>query len=168
MGLCGLAYLLFRHQLVRVFISAQQQAKLSPEQLQESLRIGAWVLIVAAGFQCFDALGIAYSGALRGAGDTLWPMAATLALSWGVMVPAGIAMVRLAPQLTSIGPWIAASGYVIILGLVLARRFESGAWRKIDLLGRVPAAAPVPAEPVSALGAVPQPGPRDGDEPGPA
>ena len=79
--------------------------------------------------------------------ETRYASSATLVLSWGVMVPAGIAVVRLAPQLTSIGPWIAASGYVIILGLVLAWRFESGAWRKIDLLGRVPAAAPVPAVP---------------------
>jgi MATE family multidrug resistance protein len=100
------------------------------------VRIGGNVMICAAAFQLFDALGIVYIGALRGAGDTRWPMAVSIACSWAVFVGGGIAVVNLLPQLTSLGPWLAASGYIILLGALLAWRFESGAWRRIDLLGR--------------------------------
>jgi hypothetical protein len=63
-------------------------------------------------------------------------MVMTILLSWGLVVGAGAAAVWLMPQWTSIGPWIAASLYVVALGIATAWRFESGAWRKIDLLGR--------------------------------
>jgi len=152
MGLCGLAFFAFRVPLIQVFAKVGGSAETSAAELAEIVRIGAWVLVCAAVFQCFDAISITFVGALRGAGDTLWPMLMTFALSWVVMFGGGVAMVRLAPALTSIGPWIAASAYVIILGLVMTWRFESGAWRKIDLLGPAPAAAPLPAGPVPVVG----------------
>ncbi|MCH7572197.1 MAG: hypothetical protein IH891_04715 [Planctomycetes bacterium] len=43
-------------------------------------------------------------------------------------------MTKLWPQLESIGPWIGASAYIIILGITMVWRFESGAWRSIKLL----------------------------------
>ena len=44
-------------------------------------------------------------------------------------------MTRLWPQMESIGPWIGASAYIIVLGITMFYRFESGAWRSIKLLG---------------------------------
>jgi hypothetical protein len=55
-------------------------------------------------------------------------------LSWVLIVGGGIAMVRFAPELASIGPWIAATAYIAVLGVVLALRFELGSWRKLHLL----------------------------------
>ena len=63
-------------------------------------------------------------------------MVTTIIVSWIVIIGGGWLMVIYVPALTSIGPWIAASLYVMILGVLMARRFESGAWRKIDLLGK--------------------------------
>ncbi len=136
MGLCGLGFFLFRYPLIRLFVRHQASALMSPAQFAEIVRIGATVMICAAVFQCFDAVGIVYVGALRGAGDTFWPMVITITLSWGVTVGGGMAMMHLAPFLGSVGPWVAAAAYVIMLGLILTWRFESGAWREIDLLGR--------------------------------
>ena len=53
-------------------------------------------------------------------------------------------MVRLAPGLASIGPWIAATAYIAVLGVVLALRFERGSWRKLHLLDEP---TPPPAAP---------------------
>ena len=92
-------------------------------------------MICAAVFQLFDAAGIVFNGALRGAGDTRWPMIAAVALSLSVLVGGGWCMVKFLPQLTSLGPYIAATVYIIILGSAMAWRFESGHWRRIDLLG---------------------------------
>jgi MATE family multidrug resistance protein len=136
MGLCGLAFYLFRYSLIGLFVrvSAETGEAVRPEQIDQIVQIGGRMMVWAAMFQVFDAVGIIFIGALRGAGETLWPMLVTLVLSWAVLIGGGCLMVRYAWQLQSIGPWIAASAYVILLGLVMAWRFESGAWRRIQLV----------------------------------
>jgi MATE family multidrug resistance protein len=136
MGMCGVLFWAFRYPMVWLF--AVNDQSVDPAQIEAIVRIGANLMICAAIFQLSDAVGIVYVGALRGTGDTKWPMLVTVVLSWGIIVGGGIASVRLAPQLTSLGPWIAASVYVIVMGGAMAWRFESGAWRKIDLLHRGP------------------------------
>jgi MATE family multidrug resistance protein len=96
--------------------------------------IGMSLMVAAALFQVFDAVGIVFASALRGAGDTFWPGVLTVALSWGLIVGGGWALVRLAPGLGALGPWIAASAYITVLGVVLALRWQRGAWRAIRVL----------------------------------
>jgi MATE family multidrug resistance protein len=140
MGLCGLAFYLFRHPMVEFFVridpSTLGHGAAAAVLREQIVRIGGNIMLCAAVFQLFDAVGIVYIGALRGAGDTFWPMRMTILLSWGLVVGGGAAAVKFAPQTTSIGPWIAASLYVVVLGMAVAWRFESGAWQKIDLLHR--------------------------------
>ncbi|KPK82988.1 MAG: hypothetical protein AMJ81_08610 [Phycisphaerae bacterium SM23_33] len=143
MGLCGLAFVLFARPMIEQFVTVHGGDDLSAAQRAalhaEIVRIGAIVLLCAAVYQAFDAVGIVFFGALRGAGDTLWPMVVTFVLGWTIIVGGGLAFIRWAPQLGSIGPWLAATAYVMVMGPIMAWRFESGAWRKIDLLGRPPA-----------------------------
>ena len=145
MGLCGLAFWLFRYPMVELLVAAPKD--MPPDQAaamkDQIIRIGVDIMILSALFQLFDAVGIIFIGALRGAGDTFWPMVLTIALSWGVIVGGGTAVAYMAPQWTSVGPWLAASSYVVVLGVVMAWRFESGAWRKINLLGKL-AGEPTP------------------------
>ena len=53
-----------------------------------------------------------------------------------VLAGGGTAMVIWAPELRSLGPYLAATAHVILAGLLMVWRFESGHWRKIDLLHR--------------------------------
>ncbi len=156
MGVCGALFTLFRHDLVRFFVHVSPDQHLQAETI---VNIGTRILVCAAVFQLVDAVGIVYVGALRGAGDTRWPMAVTIVLSWGVVMGGGAAAVLLLPQLSSLGPWLAASLYVVVLGAVMAWRFESGAWRKIDLLGRlrVRPVVPLPPAPIIPSEAPPPP-----------
>jgi len=135
MGACALAFLLFRHPMVRLFTKISSDAATSGLEAEKIVRIGGRIMVCAAVFQVFDAVGVVFSGALRGAGDTRWPMVITACLSIVVLVGGGTAMVLFLPELESLGPYIAATAYVIVLGLVMAWRFESGAWRRINLLG---------------------------------
>ena len=135
MGTCGLLFWLFRTELVSVFITHNPQFADARQLADDILRIGSTVMIFAAVFQLFDALGIVYLGAMRGAGDTRWPMVATLALNVTVVLGGGYLLTTYVRSLESTGPWLAGSAYIGLLGLLLAFRFESGAWRKIDLLG---------------------------------
>jgi MATE family multidrug resistance protein len=116
---------------MEIFVSAD----MPEEQKQEFIAIGAKMLILVAIFQTIDALGIVYSGALRGAGDTVWPGIVTAVYSWVFIVGGGWIAVTYFEELGSIGPWIAAAVYIILIGLTMAVRFERGGWRSIDLLG---------------------------------
>ena len=140
MGLCGLAFLIFREEMVRFFVMVLPgepgQMEQTPEQVEQIVRIGGWVMVCAALFQLFDAVGITYISALRGAGDTLGPMFIVICTSWTLVVGGGVLAVKFLPQLGSVGPWIAGSAYVVALGLLMAWRFERGGWRNIDLLRR--------------------------------
>lgn len=132
MGACGLAFWLLRYPMVRFLLANSPGDAVA--DLEGTVEIAANIMLCAAAFQLLDAVGIVYIGALRGAGDTYWAMVTTIIVSWITIIGGGWLMVHFVPQLESIGPWIAASVYVMILGILMARRFESGAWRKIDLL----------------------------------
>jgi MATE family multidrug resistance protein len=140
MGCCGLFFFIFRHELVRFYVDVVPNKDIQPEQIAARIelitQIGGRLLLCAAIFQVFDAVVIIYNGALRGAGDTLFPMITTIVLCWVFQVGGGFAIVHNFPELTSLGPWISASGFIIMLAVVFCWRFESGSWRKIDLLKR--------------------------------
>lgn len=93
-------------------------------------------MIAAAVFQLFDAIAITMSGALRGAGDTVWPGVVTIVLSWVCIVGGGHLAIALVPHWGSMGPWVGASAYIILLGVFLLARFLAGNWKRIDLLSR--------------------------------
>lgn len=132
MTFCGISFFVFRHTLVRAFIGHD----VDPVVAERIMAIGSNLLICAAVFQTFDAFGIIYSGALRGAGDTVWPGVITMIYSWVILTLGGWLMVKYAPGLTSIGPWIAASVYIIMFGMTMWQRWAGGRWRSIKLLHR--------------------------------
>lgn len=127
MGVMGVLFFVFREQLVGVFVDGEGDGGATREEI---VSIGAKVLICAAVFQVFDAVGITLQGALRGAGDTAWPSAMNVALCWLLIVGGSWAMLRLAPGLGSIGPWISASGYFMALAVVMTWRLRRGPWRE--------------------------------------
>lgn len=130
MGACALAFILFREQLIDVFLPADTPL----EKRELMIAAGAQILIAAAVFQIFDATAITISGALRGAGDTVWPGVVTVICSWVCIVAGGHAMIALFPTLGALGPWVAASLYIMVLGVLLLIRFIRGRWKSINLL----------------------------------
>jgi len=129
MSIWGALMMLFREPMVRIFLSAGG----STSDAERILAIGSSVMILAAVFQSFDGIGIVYFGALRGAGDTLWPGLVTAGLSWTLIVGGGWGFAVGFPQWGSWGPWAGCTLYIIALGAALAWRFERGAWRSIRL-----------------------------------
>ena len=138
MVMCALAMLIMREDLVRIFaIAADSDA----ETVARIIEVGAKLMICAAVFQVFDAVGIIYTGALRGAGDTVWPGLVTMGLAWGCIVGLGWWLAVSEPQWGAVGPWIGASAYIAAVGVALAWRFERGRWRSIRLLEPAPSPA---------------------------
>jgi MATE family multidrug resistance protein len=144
MTLCGVAFVVFRRELVELFVDAH-----TPQDQRELIiGLGSRFLIATAAFQFFDGIAMTLSGALRGAGDTRFPGIVTVLLAWSIIVGGGLAMVNLAPGLGSLGPWIAAASYIIVLAMVILFRFLGGHWKRIRLLEHgATGAAPVPPVP---------------------
>lgn len=131
MGACATGFIVFREQLIGVFVTED----MDQESAAEFVRVGSMILIAAAVFQMFDAVAVTISGALRGAGDTLVPSVLTIVLSWLLIVGGGHLAVALKPEWGALGPWIFASAYIVVLGLTLLVRFKLGAWKRMKLSG---------------------------------
>ena len=132
MGVCAACFVVFREPLVLLFVDRGWGA----ERVAEVVAVGAKVMICAAVFQVFDAVGITMFGALRGAGDTRWPGVATVLMSWTIILGGGFLMLRLFPQWRSLGPWSAAAVYITVFAGAMFLRFRAGQWRKISLVER--------------------------------
>ncbi len=124
LGTLSIVYFLFGGPLIALF-----------NDQPEVVKLGAQIMICAAVFQLFDALGIAYTSALRGAGDTLWPAVFFVVSQWLIIVGGGWLVATLYPQWGSLGPWWAAATLIIITALYLWWRWHSRAWMRIDIFG---------------------------------
>lgn len=132
---CAIAFVLLRRPMIGFFL----QRETTPEDAALLVSLGARFMLVVATFQLFDAIAMTLSGALRGAGDTVWVGVVTLILSWAMIVGGGVAMKHLAPGLESLGAWLAAAGYIGCLSLAVLARFASGRWKTMRLVESAPA-----------------------------
>ncbi|MBW7906581.1 MAG: MATE family efflux transporter [Phycisphaerae bacterium] len=133
----------------------EQEAEVRAAVIASATLMLVWVAV----FQFSDAVCVVYSFAARGAGDTRVPALLFALCCWGIFVPFGLLLSRGAPQLGAHGPWSMCTLYILVLGVLLWRRFHSGAWRQIRIFADAPPAetaataqqaAPAPA---AALGA---------------
>jgi len=122
MGFIGLCFFVFRDALM-AFWSSDDKV----------VAIGTNILICAAVYQVFQALRTIYSGSLRGAGDTLWLAVVSGLAGVVILGVGGVLMTECFPQLAAMGPWIAATLSITVVGLANYRRFKSNKWQKIDL-----------------------------------
>ena len=137
MGFIGLCLFVFRNSLMEVWSS---DAKV--------VAAGVNLLICAAIFQMFDASVLIYSGALRGAGDTVWLAVVSALGAVFILGLGGILILKFFPELKELGPWIAATVNIIAVGLANRWRFKSNSWMKIDLFKQRAGAVPIEIEAV--------------------
>ena len=121
MFMMGILFVTFRDPIMRVFTHNA-----------EIIQVGSTLLILAAVFQAFDALGIVSHGALRGAGDTHFPAVIDIASGWLLLLPLGYVL-TFTFRLGYVGAWSAAAFQIAIVGIIFFLRFASEAWRKIDI-----------------------------------
>jgi multidrug resistance protein, MATE family len=122
-ALCGIVFITQRGPLIRLFAPHDPQV----------IRIGGLYLIYAAIYELFDAMYIVYSGALRGAGDTLVPAIVMTTLCWVISILGGWIVARWVPSWGYGGPWIMGCLYGASVGLFMVHRFLGGRWKQIRL-----------------------------------
>ncbi len=137
MATMGLLFFIFRRPLIGWFVSGDTDA----ETAGRIIAMGSTMLIFGAIFQAFDAVAITCYGALRGAGDTRFPMLTTIGLAWFVFIPLALWLVK-GLHLGVAGAWLAVTIFVALIGVVNFWRLAGDAWRKIDIFkGEQPVAA---------------------------
>jgi multidrug resistance protein, MATE family len=94
------------------------------------LELARPLLALGAFFQLVDAIAIVASGALRGAGDTRWPLIVQAGLAWLFRLPV-VYLFAVALGGGVFGAWTGELVYMVVLTLVLLRRFQTGQWRSI-------------------------------------
>jgi len=120
----GIMFVLFRRPLIGLFCRRGTGEGI--------IRMGGTMLIFAAMFQAFDALFIMSYGALKGAGDTRFPMFVTIGCTWLMFIPLAMVFVFVL-KMGVAGAWLAVTLYIAVAGSITFWRLTSDAWRKIDI-----------------------------------
>jgi MATE family multidrug resistance protein len=91
------------------------------------------LLCFVALYSIFDMMNLIFAAGLKGAGDTVYPLLLTVTLSWGAMlVPAYVACIRSDGGVYV--AWTFATLYVVLLGLLMRRRFRAGEWKALRVI----------------------------------
>lgn len=136
MGAMGLVFVGFGHWLSDHFCF-EADPRMRAQVIHAAVQMLAWVAV----FQLSDALCVVYSFASRGAGDTRVPALLFAACCWLIFVLGGYTVTRLMPQWSYHGLWATCSLYIIVLGVLLWRRFHAQKWRDMRIWNVEPHAA---------------------------
>ena len=131
MGIVGICFFMFRNYLMAFWA-------VDPATDAAMIDMGSNILICAAVYQVFHAARTIYTGALRGAGDTIWLAIVSGIGALLILGAGGAVMATLFPSLGALGPWIAATVSIISVAWANRWRFKSKRWMNIDLFKRKP------------------------------
>jgi MATE family, multidrug efflux pump len=134
MGLVAVCFFVFRNGLMAFWTP-------EPAKNKAVIEIGAHFFICAAVYQVFYAARTIYSGSLRGAGDTVWLAVVSAVGALVILGLGGAITAALFPSIGALGPWLAATVSIIVVGLANHWRFKSKRWMNIDLFKHRPLGA---------------------------
>ncbi len=121
MTLVGIVIVLFPAQLLGLFVNDPR-----------AVALGAPALLAAGLIQPTLAVGFILNGALRGAGDTRFPLYARIATTWGVRLPLTWLLVGVLGMGLN-GIWLAMCMDFTAQAYATLWRFFSGRWQAVDV-----------------------------------
>jgi MATE family multidrug resistance protein len=132
----GAGYLVFTDPMIAAFVAGDHDG----DGRGRIAAVARHLFIVAALWNVGDALNMAFSGALGGAGDTRWPFGASLVCSSLLLVAPLIVLLaipaerwdRLGLERVTVA-WAITLAYVTVNGAVLALRYRAGAWERMSV-----------------------------------
>jgi Na+-driven multidrug efflux pump len=121
MALVGIAMVIFPGVLLGFFVDDAA-----------AVAAGRVPLQMAGLVQPALALGFILNGALRGAGDTRWPLLSRLLTTWSIRLPLAMLFVWML-DLGLEGIWLAMCIDFTAQGLLALWRFRSGRWKTVEV-----------------------------------
>ncbi|MBN2712981.1 MAG: MATE family efflux transporter [Planctomycetes bacterium] len=118
----------YPHILVGMFKPAGED-----QVFAEAAPLAITMIRMASLYVMIESVVVAFSSALRGAGDTFWTMCISVTLHW-IMVPVMIFILKFtsAPATTA---WGCGIGTFLLFSLAFYLRYRSGRWRSIKVVG---------------------------------
>jgi multidrug resistance protein, MATE family len=107
---------------------------------RDVLQLGAHILVIVAAFQIFDGIQTVSTGALRGLGETRFPMLINLGGYWFFGLPLG-ALLCFPLKWGLSGLWIGLTLALITIALVLCTRWLKDSRQPLVAAARAPSAA---------------------------
>lgn len=131
-GTAAVLLICFPDASLKPFLTFTDSSVQNEASVQTVLPIAAGLLKFVAVYSVFDAMAVVFASALRGAGDTLFPMLVTLFSSWLVMtIPAWLIVQMKGATIEML--WLTCTGHITLMGAAMLLRFMSGRWKKIRL-----------------------------------
>jgi putative MATE family efflux protein len=118
-GLIGVGFILFAPQIMKLFT-------IEPEIIEK----GALSIRIMGFIQVSQATQFILSGALRGAGDTRYPLYSTFIGVWGFRVVLSLLFVY-GFKMDLYGIWLAAAADQFVRSFLIFNRFKKGAWKTV-------------------------------------
>lgn len=131
-GSTAVVLVLFPDWLLRPFFLLANPETSGGADIAALTDTAAWLLRFVAAYSVFDALAVVYSSALRGAGDTVFPMLITLFSSWLIMVLPAAIIIR-SDHASILGLWLTCTAHISFSGMCMLMRYLSGRWQRIHL-----------------------------------
>jgi MATE family multidrug resistance protein len=130
-GLMAVVLVVFPMQCLQPFLMFARAGK-DTDAITSILPIAAMLLRFVAIYSIFDALAVVFASALRGAGDTIFPMILTMCSSWLIMVLPALYLVQQGGTRIQ-HLWWTATVHVMVLGALMMSRFLTGRWKQIQI-----------------------------------
>lgn len=131
-GITALMLIFFPETCLRPFFLFADADSGQGADVKTLAKLAATLLQFVAVYSVFDALAVVFSSALRGAGDTVYPMLITLLSSWLVMVlPASLIIRSDDPTIFAI--WMTCTIHISLTGFCMWMRYLTGRWQRLRL-----------------------------------
>jgi MATE family multidrug resistance protein len=132
-GTTGILLVMFPELLLRPFFLLANPETSGGTDIAALAKTAAYLLNFVAAYSVFDALAVVFSSALRGAGDTVFPMFITLFSSWMIMVVPALLIIR-SEHASIPALWLTCTAHVSFSGICMFLRYLSGRWQRIHLV----------------------------------
>ncbi|MBN2717424.1 MAG: MATE family efflux transporter [Deltaproteobacteria bacterium] len=99
----------------------------------EVQKIALQLIAVASLFAIFDGVNMVSYGALRGAGDTVWPLYNVGIMHWLVGIPLVYAL-TIPMHMGAFGNWLGMAIMMCVQAILMVYRVKSGKWKQIRLV----------------------------------
>lgn len=131
-GVLAVLLVFFPEVSLKPFLMFEDPNADAGQTVRAVLPTAARLLKFVAIYSVFDAIAVVFASALRGAGDTLFPMIITVFSSWLVMtIPAWLIVQMKSASIDQL--WMTCTAHIILMGTAMLMRFLSGKWKHIKL-----------------------------------
>ena len=112
-------------------------ARANPEEFAPVAHVAVVLLRYVALMLAFDGLNIIFLSAIKGAGDTRFPLIASTSLAWGIVGIPSLVLYGMGCRSVYV-IWALATAYLVALAFVVLWRFLGGKWRTMRVIEEVP------------------------------